>query len=952
MLSKTLSKTISAGDAIGVRNLVDINTALGICISTMTIGTQITNWFRAKNTDDANFHKVQQERESASQLYNAANNAFQAKQYGEALHLIDLAIKDLTHSQKQEKDSLIELEGSKLIYAEIYRFKGIVLFYDEKYEAALDALSLSLTYLEKQVLVLNLIAFIYINYLPTQHDKAISYLNKSIAIDREQIYANLYLALKNRELVRANRLIKEFEQIAAARQGMDVQQLSNKTEIKNMAASMLEEFLPYMLAAWLELNTEILSDPDKLAHIAAICYELVDKFQSMQWKRYHERLLESKIRIFTKLSNIKSFGKAISDQDKNWIKGYSFSLPLEGDTKFFYPCLQRLVDRSITKYFPEGLNTTFLKLDSMRHEMAKIIIGWARSSYFYDDQHPEIIELKQLCKAERKGANNEKAIKDKASSFSLIEHFIDTYITDKGLTPWLRYIHDDECKPSILYLLCAEKSIEISVYKIIDKENSIIQLIPKHGLQFVETDPKGKINLLLQGNEFTIMHGLDRGPAKLYRLIAISTAHDLIEKDPNNRLAWHTLSEAGTQMTQTWQRPYSLNPALPCSPRLFQNEAINYLININSHCKARGKPENQHETAKMRLLTVLSHLQQAPISQFNIKESLANLYYMNIQPYSEIASVLHIRLILQGFYKQNKAIHKTFLDQVIIQFTNLNQYESRLLADLVWAEFELRGDRRQKTIALVHRPHMNLSDNTHLIRYLRSTNIIENSTEIVQPQDFDNYIEKGGETILLDFCHGFAAYLLSLTCNNKNNFEAYQRICIKLGYQKDPENLNELYCQIMGLPLETRLSNYRLKEDIFNRYKSEIAFELQSILSRSRLMAPFSVIEDYAVTKVISSTYHLIPKWFHKLQKYIANKSMHKLYRVLLVIENSNNINFDFRPQDFDFSKYAQHEKYRLLNDLYYLRSERRAYHPRFYSIQQIEEFLEPPQQRIRAVKR
>lgn len=935
-----LSKAVSAADAVGVRNLIDINTALSICIGGITLGSQLKNMFSGKPNEIIS-HEIQKERESASQLFTAANNCYQVGHYGEALDLIDRAIKDITRSKAEE---LEELESSKLVFAELYRFKGIVLFYLKDYESAVETLNTSLKYSDKQTLVLNLLAFIYLNHFPDLNDRALLYLIKSIKSDPNQIFARLYIEIEKDNLVAANKIVYELQQIAAAEKDSGPQELSQRFEIKNKAASMLDIFLPYMLAAWLDLNTKMISDPNKLCHIAAICHGLVEKYQTMQWKGI-SCLLESKIKIFTKLSDIKSFGTRYSAQDKEWIKAYTFPLPLDdGKARPFFECNANSIDRSITKYFPTGLNTNFLKTEELRYALANVMIGWAKSSYFYEDMHPEMVELKRLCKEERKGIYHELELKNAALSLTLIQHFVDTYITDRGIEPWLRYYDSENAKPALLYLLCEENNIEIRVYKLTD--NSSLQLEPKLSLQFIESDPSGRINLLHKDEEFSILHSMERGVTKLYQLIAHTAANKILENNPNSELAWQTLANRGALITEVWQLPHASGTETNASPRLFQTNALRYLSTRTKHCQDKGKNENQHESARIRLLTILSHLQQHKIVNFNIQDEINKLYHCDQQPFVEIAQVLHLRLILQGIYKKNKTSREKFLQHVIFQFSRLKQFEAKLLAELVLAEFQLLGDRRQ-TNNLLHRPKLMSDGITALLKYLRLSNIIKWNVEEVSPDDFKAYLAQDNKTVLLDYCHGFAAYLLSLTCDNKTTFEAYQNICVRLGYQKEPKNLNELVCQLMGLPLEAEVTNHSMQKDRFEHYKSAIAYELKKLIYRSRLMAPVSVIVDCAVTSATSSGYALLDKWFTKLQHYIYKKDMHKLYRVLMVIEQQK-LPFDFKISHFDFNKYEDHEKYKLLNDLYYLHSQRLEANPAFHSISEIVGLITQP--RVRSI--
>ena len=934
----------STPDIIKQRTLLD-------WVHIASLAGTLTSWvnnaahtYKNFNTlDDNGLRRLHQERDSAAVNYSEANKKLQEGSLGAALRRIDVALDEFSKTMRLRANNVEELASAKIVYADMLRFKGITLFYLDRFDEAIISLRQSLELIPEQPIVVNILAFIAI-YHPTKKNltAAKRYVVESLELNSTQIFANFYHAMLNDDYDLMQQTIDGLVKISQLREVTPKNQWEQIKELHNLEATSLDVFVLYITVEWINVCTKRHDDLRTLSEIANCCGMILQKYDSAILKKCAGMFLESRFNALMKIAKAKSTSSHFSEYDYAWQKSYGLLCvdPKEDKPekkRYFFKQNVTWLDHATTKLFPSGADPQCLKADAMREKVGAIIAEWAKSGWLSFDTNTHIKKICSYVKELKHKPDDEEtktAIKELCKrKEDVIDCFVATCVVEKGWRPWFRVakkINGNgavESISSLLHIICETQGINLSVYSLdnennIKRENDFSQTAAAVRKNAKRRDQPFELQVLLNENsdEFSVLHELNT-TSRMYRLIALADCWSLLEKDPNNSFAWNILSNRGLAIIPVWAQEELLGLRKKSSSALIYSQ-LKTAITKYSADKYRG--ESQNDKIKTQFILLISHCQRKPISSYSVAEELKSIIESKQQPFSDCARVLKARLYLHHVVVEIGDDPVT-LDTIIPSAASLTEPAAKALLELVSAEVKLRGFIKD---ADIHRPSPN-EVMLHIKTYLKMTNVIADIGKIITPECLSAQLDTAKSSLLLSFGHGYASSLLVVLSNTAENFDAYRSLCVQFGFwNPNPVNVSEQIHQITGCPLcLPELSKmdfiYGLSDTIGDTKLKKFMQDLNAVLIKSKLVLSIDAYVRYTLTisrilyrNAVSDERPQV----YELRECIAEGNFDIVEGLLLRFEKVKPL-IPFEVDSFDYSKLKDKQQKIIRDALLYLNS-------------------------------
>lgn len=738
-----------------------------------------TSSLLSSRNNEFQMHEIAKERDSAIKVYELAQQSYLNNSLGLAMKYINDAIDEF----KTPLKNLKEVKFDKTMFAEMVFFKARILYAQNKYDEAIcciDHINLidqdnknkqTNGLLNNNLLALNLLAFLYI-YHKNDYRKAAIYLRESIKLNDTQVFARFYLGFINADKKLMSEAIDCLQKTC-----LHLVQPDRKTdtvEIRNLHASIIEDFIPYIVSEWLSVNTKNENNPRILSQIASACAGILSQLSSTLPKSCAIKISENRINALMRIAKIKSMGSRFEQYDLDWRD--AFGLPSTINTFFcVYP--SSCVDHAVTQLFPYGTDTSYLKTDDFKKSMSLLIMEWAKMGWLTEiaNSNPKFKALCQLVKQSKHKLNKEESetdIKIICSKSDIISEFVDYYVTEKSWSPWFKVVKNNTNEPmftSLIHIACFVQGIELKVYQ--HEKDKLVLLSSQKPFKAAlncKTDAPKELHVLFNedSDEFTLLHELNT-PSRVYYWLALNGCWELLKKDPNNKTAWDILSK----------RSYAALPLI-ANESLFENNSNYSKEFIFGQLKNMIKQPTFREKVEAQFILLLSYY-KLTIPENKIDEVVIlnnEIIASKQQPYAELARVMRLLLYRNSNYVPNKETWNADLE--LFKNDDLNFSVSKNLRQLILAEVYLRDLYTDTCLGADEK-----LINSLLISYLEANKLInddnaKNSTEIFCAK----FLSERSKPIL-SFMHSFAASLLveiSKTSGDKNN---YSDVCHKMKFE-------------------------------------------------------------------------------------------------------------------------------------------------------------------------
>lgn len=776
-----------------------------IAINGMTLYKQINNLM-----SDKIFHEITTRRESAVSSYKLAQKCIEDACYQKALHHLEKALEEYS-AHKQYKDTIKD----EALRADMYFYKAICHFFLEKNNSSIECLQKSISYEKSNILAFNFLAFIYMNCKDVASlDKAKRYLEESIKWESKQIFANYYVAKLNNNFESMKEAVDELINAFDVEDNISNAQQHGNEFKRNLEATTLAFFLPFLITDWLTVLAENVTDVEMLCRIANFCAELIaktqKKIQSTILNKVSIVVHESRIKALNKIAAIKKESSKFEHFDDDLLQVYSLS---SSDGKRFVDYPTQWLDYSITKFFSHGFDLKYIK-ENFSDQVTNMIAEWAKLSWLAQDTDHRIKKICGLVKeinrsridlanlenkrqvlkiaANDNGITAKKAkgirlsldtseasLLESCSKEDVIDYFLDRYFNEKGWNHWFKIaaIRDENKEilslQSLLHLAAKYHKIDLKIYTKKDKT-----LIASTQSQVSELN-EGAIHLLLNETkaEFSLLQEVNT-PYKLYRTLAILSCRDLLEVDSKNELAQQILNKR-------------LVASIPLEAKNYLFKESSWAANTSStytmyrrlfeftHPQGNKHNKWQYETIKAKLMLAIAHCQRQPVNEdlkYDLASELQEVINANVLPFSDWAKVFRARLVFR-YVPFDQEIVKEATSLLQEETNNLISFEAKLFHKLLLAEYKIRrsfdgaSEKTWKDLTIKAKDYIN--------DYLKLIGIDMASKDPCYKLLKDK-IESAKNSPLLAYCLGYAASLISLI--NNEEAEEYRFICMQLGF--------------------------------------------------------------------------------------------------------------------------------------------------------------------------
>lgn len=515
------------------------------------------------------------ERESAVTILRGANGDFNNESYGAALNRVNRAMSEFIQTSKRL--TVNEVNSDRELYAKMLFLKGILLCHLNKTFEAKQVLEYSLEFDPNNIMACNLLIFAENNNQ--------GYIAKSLALDKNQIFANYYLA-KNAKNIKEMK--KQYKKLWDALSGKNAQ------ELENIKATMQPFMIQLLLLDWWTYLVNEKSDVVDLKHFLEISFVAITQSMLSKTKGanglFARQFSELYIQALLKLELARKFSKNFLPEDNLLFKKYSlpfkqkdkstqhFSVVSIGkqdqtlhDTQLSLtlhdPFFSWLMEHSDDFHLRAFHDAGFLLDKKYANDMRDIILAWIELGWIVESNDmPDVVKglFQEL------ESNSEEI---PVVSAKVVEWFIDVYIKGKGLSPWFKLVESPgkNSQNSLLFIFAKHYNAAIEIYSEQNGElNQLYKVDNKaddnnnnNNSKSEVVQPEVPLQLLFTKSDkpMKFLHAL-KAPSDLYCHSAIHACYDLLKIDNSNEFAKKTLQSMGRPVPSFTP---SISPPVPLS---------------------------------------------------------------------------------------------------------------------------------------------------------------------------------------------------------------------------------------------------------------------------------------------------------------------------------------------------------------------------------------------------
>jgi tetratricopeptide (TPR) repeat protein len=497
---------------------------------------------------DADVRCAGMESESAMYSFKLSIKEFENGSFNVALEYIDKALEEINRTANK-KTWLKELEKNKMMLADMLSFKAQILIYNGKYNDAIKVLNVAIANNRSSIYIKNL-ATTALLLSGADIKKAEQYLRDAYHLDGNQVFSDYFLGKLANDLPRMQKAIDKMISITQPNQ-QPTQSLVESGGDKNFHATTPPISIFLMTMDW--INSKI-NSCENASDLAQTLQNLnIDKLAKESGDNLRCKAMLHELEIKASL-RIASLNKEI-DQISNVDKEVAKSIGVESkNKKFYYEHPVERIDNSILKLFPADFNPDFLKEVKYRNEIDNVIMEWANSDLLLHDKDQNFVKIKEQMRLIKKSAKENEKNKHKEKFLEIckeqevIDYFVKKYLSNNEWKNWFTVFEksgNDGKLISLISLACIHYQINLRIFV---REDDMIEYKAAFSNVHHDQSSQKSMDLLFDkgSRKFILLHELSTA-SRIFRTKAKISSWKLLSADPENHLAWDTLSHHGAR---------------------------------------------------------------------------------------------------------------------------------------------------------------------------------------------------------------------------------------------------------------------------------------------------------------------------------------------------------------------------------------------------------------------